>query len=319
MSRPVWTGSLTFGPVHVPVKLHGAVEPKQVHFHLLHDADGARLQQKRVCSADGQEVPYAHVVKGYDMGHGRYVELTPGELEALDPQASRSIDLEDFVELSSIDPIYFDTTYHLMPAEGAWRPYASVAMALRASGRVGIGRLVMYQKGHLCAVRPFGRGLVLTTLHYADELVSQDSFAETAAPGPRPQEQEVASILTVLETRTTDWEPRRYHDVHRERMLAFIERRARNRGFRPEAPLKAPAPELPPPPSARPRAARGVRPAERPHVSGTVEEVSVGGALRARPSAMAREARERPPESGAEAPGTPPGARRRRKDSGQPS
>ncbi len=312
MSRPVWSGSLSFGPLHVPVKLYGAVEPKQVHFHLLHDADGARLQQKRVCSADGQEVPYAHVVKGYDMGRGRYVELTQGELEALDPQASRAIDLEDFVELGSIDPIFFDTTYHLMPAEGAWRPYASVAMALRASGRVGIGRLVMYQKGHLCAVRPYGRGLVLTTLHYADELVSQDTFSE-AASGSRPLEAEVASILTVIETRTADWEPQRYHDVHRERMLAFIERRARNRGFRPE-----PAPAAEPPPgvsAARLRARAGAR---IPRVSGTVEEVSVGGVLRARPAAAAREVRERPPGRGTEAP-TPPRPRRRRKDSEQPS
>jgi DNA end-binding protein Ku len=317
MSRPVWTGSLAFGPLLVPVKLYGAVEPKQVHFHLLHDADGARLQQKRVCSADGQEVPHAHVVKGYDMGHGRYVELTHGELEALDPQGSRSIDLEDFVELSSIDPVFFDTTYHLMPAEGAWRPYASVAMALRASGRVGIGRLVMYQKGHLCAVRPHGRGLVLSTLHHADELVSQDSFAELSATGPRPQEQEVASILSVIETRTSDWEPQRYHDVHRERMLAFIERRARTRGFRPEPPTRAPPPHLSPP-TASPRLRAWA--AERtPRVSGTVEEVSVGGALRARPSAVAREVRESPREGGAGAPAAAPRSRRRRKDSGEPS
>ncbi len=314
MSRPVWTGSLSFGPLHVPVKLYGAVEPKQVHFHLLHDADGARLQQKRVCSADGQEVPHAHVVKGYDMGRGRYVELTQGELEALDPQASRAIELEDFVDLASIDPLYFDTTYHLMPAEGAWRPYASVAMALRASGRVAIGRLVMYQKGHLCAVRPHGRGLVLTTLHYADELVSQDTFSELATTGPRPQEAEVASILSVMETRTTDWEPQRYHDVHRERMLAFIERRARTRGFRPE-----PAePTAEPPPGASIARLRARAAGRLPHVSGTVEGVSVGGVLRARPAAAAREVRERPHPGGAQA-HSPPRSRRRRKDPEQPS
>lgn len=236
MSRPVWTGSLDFGPLHVPVRLHGAVSPRKLHFHLLHDADGARIQQKRVCSADGEEVPYEHVVKGYEISPGRYVPLSRGELEALEPQARRSIHLEDFVELSEVDPLLLDTSYHVLPGEGAWRPYAALALALRASGRVGVGYFVLQQKGHLCAVRPYGRGLVLSTLHYADELVPQDSFPEFS---PRlPDEHEVESVLRLVQAHSTSFEPLRYHDLHRERLLSFIERRARSRGVLPAAPVE---------------------------------------------------------------------------------
>lgn len=283
MSRPVWTGSLGFGHVYVPVRLYGAVSPRQVQFNLLHDADGARIQQKRVCSADGEEVPFEHVVKGYEVRPGQYVEVTRGELEAFDPQASRTVDLEDFIELSEIDPILFDTTYHVMPGEKALRPYATLAMALRASGRAGIGRLVMHLKGHLCVVWPHGRGLVLSTLHYADEFIPQESFPELSVPGPRPVETEVEAVLRVVEAHTVGFEPHRYHDTHRERLLSFLERRARTHGVR-EVPPEAPAPVE----EEVPRISREGRGAGRAEV----RELSTRGALRVRPQA-AREVRER--------------------------
>jgi len=286
MSRPVWTGSLGFGHVHVPVRLYGAVSARQVQFHLLHDADGGRIQQKRVCAADGEEVPFEHVVKGYEIRPGHYVEVTRGELEAFDPVASRTVDLEDFIELSEIDPILFDTTYHVMPGEKALRPYATLAMALRASGRAGIGRLVMHLKGHLCVVWPHGRGLVLSTLHYADELISQDSFSELTLPGPRPVESDVEAVLRAVEARTVEFEPQRYQDTHRERLLGFLERRARKHGVR-EAPPEAPAPVE----QEVPRASRAGRVEA---VRGEVTELATRGALRLRPQA-AREVRERTP------------------------
>ncbi|MFP2906485.1 Ku protein [Pyxidicoccus sp. 3LFB2] len=226
MSRPVWVGSLSFGLVSVPVRLYSAVSPRKVQFHHLHDADGARIQNKRVCSADGEEVAYEHVVKGYELGDGRYVEVTRGELEAFDPGASRIIELEDFVEAGEIDPLYYDTPYHLVPAEGAEHAYSLLVATLREAGRVGIGRFILYHKGHLCAVRPHGRGLLLSTLHYAEEVVSQESLAELTLAGQRPRERELAAAMSLVEARATHFEPRRYHDVHRERLLAFIERRA---------------------------------------------------------------------------------------------
>ncbi|WP_309893639.1 Ku protein [Archangium sp.] len=311
MSRPVWTGSIGFGPIHVPVRLHGAVSPRQLQFHLLHDADGGRIQQRRVCSLDGEEVPYEHVVKGYELSRGRYVELTRGELEAFDPQASRTIDIEDFVELSEIDPLLFDTTYHLMPSEGASRAYATLAMALRAAGRVGIGRLVMHMKGHLCAVWSQGRGLVLSTLHYADELIPQDSFAEFSLPGPRPAQGEVEAVLDIIEARTVTFEPLRYHDTHRERLLSFIERRVQKRGLRAvpsesDVSVERPAPRSSPQGRAAGRADEPVR--------GEVSELS-RGSLRMRPLA-AREVREPAPRSTRKRAETPLRARRKKEDSG---
>ncbi|WNG44639.1 Ku protein [Archangium minus] len=309
MSRPVWTGSLGFGHVHVPVRLYAAVSPRQVQFNLLHDADGARIQQKRVCSADGEEVPFEHVVKGYEIRPGRYVEVTRGELEAFDPQASRTVDLEDFIELSEIDPIFFDTTYHVMPGEKAWKPYATLAMALRASGRAGIGRLVMHLKGHLCVVWPHGRGLVLSTLHYADEVISQESFSEVSLPGPRPAERDVEAVLSAIEARTVAFEPQRYQDMHRERLLAFLERRARKHGLR-EVPPEAPTPEQEEAPLAN-REGRGVVRAPEV-VRGEVSEIPARGSLRLRPQA-AREVRERTPRQ--KPVGTPARTRGKKGDS----
>lgn len=241
MSRPCWVGSLSFGLVHVPVRLYHAVEPKQVRFHLLHEADGARLQNKRVCSQDGTEVPYEQVVKGYELSPGRYVEVTRGELEAFDPKSSRAIELEDFVELKEIDPVFFEGHYHLVPEAGAERQYGLLVAALARSGRVGLGRLVMRHKGHLCVVRPQGRGLALSTLSYAEELISQDTLGELAVVGPRPIEQEVDMVLRLIESQSSSFEPRRYHNTHRERLLAFLDRRAR---------AQAKIAEVVPPPAA---------------------------------------------------------------------
>jgi DNA end-binding protein Ku len=227
MSRSCWVGALSFGLVHLPVRLYSAVEPRQVQFHLLHDADGGRIQQKRVCSVDGEEVPYEHVVKGYEVRRGHYVEVTRGELEAFDPRSSRTIELEDFVDLGDIDPVFYEASYHLVPEVGAERQYGLLVTALRRSGKVGIGRLVMRHKGHLCMVRPFGRGLGLTTLYYAEEMVSQDTLSELAVTGPRPLAQELEMVQRLIESQSTTFEPRRYHDTHREHLLSFLERRAR--------------------------------------------------------------------------------------------
>ncbi|QSQ23597.1 Ku protein [Pyxidicoccus parkwayensis] len=292
MSRPVWVGSLSFGLVSVPVRLYSAVSPAQVQFHLLHDADGARIQNKRVCSADGAEVPYEHVVKGYELEDGRHVTVTRGELEAFDPDSSHVIELEEFVEAVEIDPVYYDTPYHLVPAEGAERAYSLLVATLQEAGRVGIGRFVLYQKGHLCAVRPHGRGLLLSTLHYAEEVISQDSLAELALAGERPQERELEAALHLVEARATHFEPHRYHDVHRERLLAFLERRAartRPRGAERRPVVHAGATAEPPSRSdllaALERSVAALK-AGQPLPPET-------GSLRLRPQAMAREARER--------------------------
>lgn len=300
MSRPCWVGSLSFGLIHVPVRLYPVVEPRRVKFHLLHDADGARVLQKRVCSMDGEEVPYEHVVKGYELKPGHYVEVTRGELEAFDPKASRTVELEDFVELREIDPSFYEATYHLVPEPGAERQYALLAAALGRSGRVGLGHLVMRHKGHLCMVRPFGRGLALSTLYYADERASQDTLPELDVLGQRPSEQEVEMVLRLIQSQSTPFEPRRYHDAHRQRLLAFLERRGRAQAkiAEPVAPHASPEEQE----AAEARAElfrrieegiaalrRGGRGAVR-----TERRPQTQGALRFR-SQAARELRKRPP------------------------
>lgn len=258
MSRPCWVGSLSFGLVHVPVRLYAAVDPRVVKFHQLHDTDGARIRQKRVCSADGQEVPFERVVKGYELRPGQYVEVTSGELEAFDPKSSRSIELEDFVKLEEIDPGFFEASYHLVPEVEAERQYALLVEALKRSGRVGLGRLVMRHRGHLCVVRPYGRGLGLSTLYYAEDQIAQDTLPELDVMGPRPSEQEVEMVLRLIESQSTPFEPRRYHDTHRQRLLSFLERRARAQAKIAEPVAQASSPVPPSPVAERLEAFRRI-------------------------------------------------------------
>src|SRR5919204_395905 len=156
MPRPIWSGSISFGLVNVPVKLFSATSPKDLRFHMIHDKDGGRIHQKRVCSVDGEEVPWEHIVKGFEISKGRYVTVTKDELAAFNPKATRAIDIEDFVDLHQIDPIFYETTYYLLPDRGAARPYALLLEAMKRTGRVGVARFVLRTKQYLAAVRPIG-------------------------------------------------------------------------------------------------------------------------------------------------------------------
>jgi len=224
MARAIWSGSISFGLVNVPVKLFSAVSQQEVHFNMLHDKDGARINLKRFCSAEDVEVPYEHIVKGYEVSKGRYVTVTPAELEGVDPKASRTIDIQDFVELAEIDPIYYDHTYYLAPDRGAGKAYALLLEAMRSTGRVGIARFVLRTKEALCCVRPLGSALALSTMNYADEIVALDELELHKEPAPAPRELEMAERL--VDSLTTAFEPGRYHDTHREKVLALVERKA---------------------------------------------------------------------------------------------
>jgi DNA end-binding protein Ku len=224
MARAIWSGSISFGLVNIPVKLFSAVSHKEVRFNMLHDADGARINLKRFCSAENVEVPYEHIVKGYELSRGRYVTLTTEELEAADPKGARTVEIQDFVELAEIDPIYYDQTYYLAPDRGAGRAYALLLDAMRRSGKVGIARVVLRTKETLCCVRPMSDALVLSTMNYADEIVGQDEIELPESPAPAPRELEMAERL--VSSLTTTFEPSRYRDTHREKVLALVERKA---------------------------------------------------------------------------------------------
>jgi DNA end-binding protein Ku len=240
MPRPIWSGSISFGLVNVPVKLYSATSPKEVRFHMLHDKDGGRIQQKRVCSVDGEEVPWEHIVKGYEISKGRYVTVTQEELAALHPKATRSIDIEDFVELCQIDPIFYETTYYLLPDRGAARPYVLLLEAMKSTGKVGIGSFVLRTKQYLASVRPVGRVLALSTMLYADEIVDQTELEGVPAAEAKPREKELHMAEQLVQSLSAEFDPKKYKDSFREELVALLERKAQG-----EEIVAGPAPEEP--------------------------------------------------------------------------
>ena len=223
--RAIWSGSISFGLVNVPVKLYSAVSHKDVRFHQLHGVDGGRVRQLRVCSADGEEVPYDEIVKGYEVSPSRYVTIAPDELESLDPKAGRTIDIEEFVGLDEIDPIYYDHPYYLLPDRHAEKAYALLLDAMGEAQRVGIARFVMRTKQYLAALRPAGNVLLLSTLLYADEVVPQEELDEIPREEVVTNERELTMARQLIESLSAPFEPGKYRDDYRERVLDLIARK----------------------------------------------------------------------------------------------
>jgi len=224
MPRAIWSGSVSFGLVNVPVKLFSAVSQKEVRFNQLHDADGGRIRLHRFCEVEEKEVPFEHIVKGYEVGPGRYVTLTDEELDAADPKASRSIEIQEFVALDEIDPIYYDRTYYLAPDRGAGKAYALLLETMRRTKKVALGRVVLRTKQSLCCLRPLGEVLALATLNYADEINEREGLVGESAGEPSERELEMAERL--VESLAARFEPEKFKDEHREKVLAIVERKA---------------------------------------------------------------------------------------------
>lgn len=226
MPKAIWSGAISFGLVNVPVKLTAAVQRQSVRFHQLHEPDGARIEQRRVCSAEDQEVPYEQVVKGYEVAPGEHVVVRPEELEALDPEASRTIDIHDFVDLDDVDPAYFQHAYYLLPdRQPAQKPYALLREAMVRSGKAAVARFVMRNKEYLGLIRPVDGALMLSTLLFHDELVGPASLEEL--PGDvELDDRELSMAEQLVDSLSSPWEPERYEDHHRARILDLIERKA---------------------------------------------------------------------------------------------
>ncbi len=246
MPRSIWSGAISFGLVNVPVRLVTAVSRKTVRFHQLHAEDGARVQHKRVCSADGEEVPYGEIVKGYDLGGDRYVVVTQEELERLDPKKTRTIDIEEFVSLEEIDPMLYDNAYYLVPdGEPAVKAYELLRRAMAEAGRVAIGRVVIRTKEHLAAIRPAGEALTLETMLFGDEVVPQDDL-ELPTVDSEPAEREIAMARQLIDSLSAEFDPDRHRDEYRERVLELVECKARGEEVvtEPEVEEPAPVPDL---------------------------------------------------------------------------
>jgi DNA end-binding protein Ku len=228
MARSIWRGAISFGLVNVPVKLYSAVSKKTVRFNQLHEKDNSRIQLKRFCADEDQEVPYEEIVKGYEVSPGRYVVITPEELEGLDPKKTRTIDIEDFVDLDEIDPLYYEHPYYLAPDTGAAKPYKLLLEALKETNKVAIARVVIRSKEYLTAIRPAGDGDVLTmeTMLFADELIDPGDLDELPDQDVRATEREVDMARQLIESLATGFEPAKYRDEYRERVLELIEQKA---------------------------------------------------------------------------------------------
>jgi DNA end-binding protein Ku len=226
MPRSIWSGAISFGLVNVPVKLYSAVSKKTVRFHQLHDKDGVRIQQKRWCPADDEEVQYEHIVKGYEISPDEYVVVTNEELEGLEPKKTKTIDIEDFVDLDEIDPLYYDHPYYLLPDKSAAKPYKLLHQAMTDANKVGIARVVIRSKEQLVAIRPVDDVLAMSTMNFADEIVPTDNFDEPTADDAETTKREVEMAQQLIDSLTSDWEPDRYHDTYRERVLDLIEKKA---------------------------------------------------------------------------------------------
>ena len=226
MARAIWSGSVSFGLVNVPVKLYTAVSPKDVRFNQLEEGTGARIRQKRVSAETGEEVPYERIVKGYEISPDRYVVVTPEELEALDPKATRSIEIQDFVDLDQIDPVHYERPYYLVPERGAAKAYALLLQAMKDSNKVAIARMVLRTKQYLAAIRPMGDVLCLETLLYHDEVVPTEDLEGLPDSEVEISERELKMARQLIESLSTDFEPEKYHDEYRERVLDLIERKA---------------------------------------------------------------------------------------------
>lgn len=227
MARAIWSGTLTFGLVTIPVKLYPAVQRKAVRFNQLDGEDNSRIQQRRVNSSTGEEVPYDRLVKGYEIAPDRYVVITQEELDSLDPVRARTIEIEDFVDGAEIDPILYDATYYVAPGAGGAKPYRLLLDAMRRSGRVGIARVVLRTKEYLVALRPTDGALQLTTLLFADEVVDPSGVEELdAVVEAETSDRELGIAEQLIGSLAGPFEPERYTDEYRARVLDLIDRKA---------------------------------------------------------------------------------------------
>lgn len=226
MARAIWTGSISFGLVTVPVKLYTATSPHKVSFHQFQEGTGERIRYQRVAEGTGEEVDYADIVKGAEVEKGRHVIVTREELEAIEPGKSRSIDIEDFVDLDEIDPIAWNTTYYLGPdGETAERPYRLLLEAMRSTNKVAIARFVMRTKQYLATIRPIGDLLGLETMFFADEIRSADAV-EGAPVDVEVDDRQLGIAEQLIDSMATTWDPAQYRDTYHERVLELIERKA---------------------------------------------------------------------------------------------
>src|SRR4051812_592567 len=248
MARAIWSGTISFGLLNVPVRLFSAVARRNIALREIRDSDNSRIKHKRVAEGTDEEVPYENIIKAYELTPGQYVPLSKDEMSALAPEKTRAIDVQDFVDIEEIDPMYFDSPYYLGPAEGAEKAYSLLAAAMESSGKAAVSRFVFRNKEHLAAIRASDGVLTLTTMRFHDEVVPPSDL-DDALPDKKPKvakrEQQMAEQL--IDSLSTEFEPGAYKDEYREQLLALIEQKAEGKEIvapEAEAPKATKAPDL---------------------------------------------------------------------------
>lgn len=211
--------------MNIPVKMYGAVKRKEVRFNQIHAKDGARIRYRKFCAAEDKEVPAEEIVKGYEISKEHYVTFTDEELDAADPVKTHTIDISDFVDLPAIDPMYFESPYYLVPEKTASKAYALLLTALKEQDKVAIGRFVFHSKEALVAIRAKDNTLLLSTMLFPDEIVGIEELEE-ATDLPKPAAKELKMAEQLVEALSGDFEPSKYQDEHRKKILELIDRKA---------------------------------------------------------------------------------------------
>ena len=222
--RAIWTGVISFGLVSVPVRMYTATESKELKFHFLDKRDMAPIGYDKVNRETGESVAADHIIRGFEVDKGRFVELTEEDIDRLDVELTHSIDICDFVSMEEIDPLFFRKGYYVLPQEGAEKPYRLLVRALDETGRAAIAKVVIRNKQHLAAIRPVNDALVLETRYYADE-VRQPA----EAPKPEVRAPEVEMAKTLIENLAAKWEPAKYHDLYRTELLDLLQKKAKGK------------------------------------------------------------------------------------------
>jgi len=224
MAHAIWSGAINFGLVTIPVKLQTAIRTNDLRFNFLHKTDEGRINNVRRCSLDNEEVGYNDLARGYEYEKGRYVIVSDEDFARVNPEATQSVDIVQFVDLTEIDPMFFDKPYYLEPEKRGRHAYALLREALKESGKVGIAKVVIRSREHLAALKPNGDALVLELMHFADEIVEQSTLELPASEKPAENEMKVARML--IDTMTEAFEAEKFRDTYREQMLEMIEARA---------------------------------------------------------------------------------------------
>jgi DNA end-binding protein Ku len=235
--RSMWKGAISFGLVTIPVAVYPATEEKSLKFNQLHDEDMGRIRYKRVCSVDGEEVEYDHIVKGYEVEKDRYVILTDEDLDAVPVESSRAIDIQQFVDLDEIDPMLFKKSYYLVPDETGAKAYALLRKALAEENKVGIAKVSFRDKEHLAALRFKDQVFVLETMYWPDEIRAADF--ETLDTDGRVRANEVEMAKQLIESLSAPWSPEQFTDEYREALIGIVEKKLAGEPI--EIPEEAPA------------------------------------------------------------------------------